>query len=182
MPVVAFRVASRTDRSKGPNGDTKYTIIISVKKIKGLSVNRAGEGKGFRKSPSSHNPCPRGRSLADRSVHCRNTIRGCDRHSNLEKNTTEEEIGGRKAPARLWNRRCYFKMLLNTGTLSPPTCPIILFVFYLGKLPRVCTKLDEVPGLYHLSLMPPMITSFQNQACQLYPNDFRQMEGLSSAM
>ncbi len=31
------------DISKGPNGDTKYTIMISVKKIDDLSVNRAGE-------------------------------------------------------------------------------------------------------------------------------------------
>jgi hypothetical protein len=80
--------------------------MISVKNIKGLSVNRAGEGKGFRKSPSSHNRWPRGRSLADQSVHCRNTIRRCNRRSNLERNTTEEKIGGRKAHALLGNRRC----------------------------------------------------------------------------
>jgi hypothetical protein len=71
--------------------------MFSVKNIKGLSVNCAGEGKGFRKRPSSHNWWPRGRSLADRSVHCQNTIRGCERRSHLERNTTEQEIGGRKA-------------------------------------------------------------------------------------
>jgi hypothetical protein len=71
--------------------------MISAKRIKGLSVNRVGEGKGFRKSPLSHNMWPQGRSLADQSVHCQNTIRGCQRRSNLERNTTEEEIGGRKA-------------------------------------------------------------------------------------
>jgi hypothetical protein len=32
--------------------------MISMKNIKGLSVNRAGEGKDFRKSPSSHNRWP----------------------------------------------------------------------------------------------------------------------------
>jgi hypothetical protein len=76
-------------------------IIISVKNIKGLSMNRAGEGKDFRKSPPSHNWWPRGRSLADLSVHCRNTIRRSERRSNLERNTTKKEIGGRKAPERL---------------------------------------------------------------------------------
>jgi hypothetical protein len=34
-------------------------------------------------------------------VHCRNTTRRCERRSNLERNTTEEEIGGQKAPPRL---------------------------------------------------------------------------------
>jgi hypothetical protein len=60
MPVIAFRVVSRTELGRpinGPNGDTKYAIMISVKNIKGLSLNRAGEAKIFRKSTS-------GRSLA----------------------------------------------------------------------------------------------------------------------
>jgi hypothetical protein len=102
------RGRSLANPSKGPNGDTKYTIMISSakKNIKGLSVNRAGEGKNFRKGPSSHNPRPRGRSLADRSVHCQNTIKGCERRSKLKRNITEEEIGGRKAPAWLGNRQC----------------------------------------------------------------------------
>jgi hypothetical protein len=97
---------SLTDRSEGPNGDTKYTIMILVKNIKGLSVSRAGKGQGFRKSPSSHNRWPRGRSLADRSVHCQNTIRGCKRRLYLGRNTIEVEIDGQKAPARLGICRC----------------------------------------------------------------------------
>ncbi len=32
-------------------------------------------------------------------------------------------------------------------TPSPPTCAVIHFIFYLGKLPRVGTKLDEVPAV-----------------------------------
>ncbi len=95
------RGRSLAGRSKGPNGDTKNTSMILVKNIKGVSVNHNGKGKGFRKSPSSRNRWSRGRSFADRSVHCRNTIKNSERHSNLERNTTEEEIGGWKAPARL---------------------------------------------------------------------------------
>ena len=105
MPVVAFRVASRTELG-GPikGSEWRYKVNNYEKKIEGLSVNRAGEGKNFRKGSSSHNPRPRGRSLADRSVHCQNTIKGCERRLKLKRNITEEEIGGRKAPA--WLETC----------------------------------------------------------------------------
>jgi hypothetical protein len=109
-PVATFRVASRTELGrpiKGSEWGYKVYNYDLGEKYQGFERESRRRGQGFfRKIPSSHNRWPLGRSLADLSVHCRNIIIGCERRSNLERNTTEEEIGGQKAPVRLRTNGC----------------------------------------------------------------------------
>ena len=109
MPVVVSQVASRTELGtpiKGSEWRYKVYCYDFGEKYQGFERESRRREQGFSKSPSSHNQWPLGRSLEDRSVPCLNTIRGCERRSNLERNTTEEEFGGQKAPAQLGNCRC----------------------------------------------------------------------------
>jgi hypothetical protein len=71
MPVVAFRVASRTELGgpiKGSEWRYKVYCYDFGEKYQGFERESRRRGQGFRKNPSSRNRWPRGRRLADRSV------------------------------------------------------------------------------------------------------------------
>ncbi len=120
--IIQFQ--SLADRSKGPNGDTKYTIMVSVKISRFWAWIAPARARVSEKVHHLITGGPEDEAWrTDVTDQCTAETpseggTGCERRSNLERNTTEEEIGGWKAPALLENCRwvphkwrfggCYF--------------------------------------------------------------------------